>query len=468
MVFSSSIFLFGFLPFVLLGYYVLFRKSRKKQNVFLFIMSIIFYAWGEPVFVLLMLTSILVNWALGLVVGKHRESVAGSRKCHFAIAAAIVYNIGLLFVFKYLGFIWNNINLFIKSDYTINISLPIGISFFTFQCISYVIDVYRGNGDAQKNILNVGLYISFFPQLIAGPIVRYKTVAEQINCRKESTELFSEGISRFIIGMAKKVVLSNSLAVIAETAFDKTDNMGAAMAWLGILSYTMQIYFDFSGYSDMAIGLGKMFGFNFDENFNYPYISKSISEFWRRWHISLGSWFRDYVYIPLGGNRVGKGRRILNLFVVWSLTGIWHGANWTFLVWGIMYFILLVFEKTIGEKKISSLKVINHIYTLFFVMIGWVVFNSDSIKSAGYYIADMFGRNGLAADSTFFYLLKENIVILLLSIVFCMPVKNAFKVRHINPGLNQWIKSVGLVLLMIITFTYVVKGGYNPFIYFNF
>ncbi|MBQ9887180.1 MAG: MBOAT family protein [Lachnospiraceae bacterium] len=463
MVFSSAIFLFGFLPFVLLIYYVVLKKKRKAQNVFLFLSSIIFYAWGEPVFVCIMLLSILINWILGLLIDKYRNKINARR---IVIALTVIYNISVLFIFKYLSFVWKNLNLIIKSDHVINIALPIGISFFTFQCISYVIDVYRGKGKAQKNILNVGLYIAFFPQLIAGPIVRYETIAEQIEGRTESLDLFSQGVRRFVYGLGKKVVLANSLAIIAEAAFDNTEGLEASMAWLGIIAYTMQIFFDFSGYSDMAIGLGKMFGFNFNENFNYPYISKSITEFWRRWHISLGTWFRDYVYIPLGGNRVSKARHIFNLFCVWSLTGIWHGANWTFLLWGIMYFVLLVIEKEIGVEKISKLKVFNHIYTLFFVMIGWVFFNSAGIKEALSYIGSMFGRNGIDINSSALFLIKENIIVLLLAVTLCMPVKNVFE--KINSKFRKIAEPVLFIILMIVVFSYVVKGGYNPFIYFNF
>jgi len=468
MVFSSTIFIFCFLPIVLFCYYILFRKKRGIQNAFLFLASILFYAWGEPVLVCLMLLSILVNWALGLIVGKYRNDEAGRFKCRLAIALTAIYNLGLLFVFKYLGFVWSNLNLIFKSDLVINITLPIGISFFTFQCISYVIDVYRGNGEAQKSVLNVGLYIAFFPQLIAGPIVRYKTIAEQIGSRKETLELFSQGVIRFIYGLAKKVILSNSLAIIAEAAFGKTEGLDMSLAWLGVLAYTMQIYFDFSGYSDMAIGLGKMFGFVFDENFDYPYISRSVSEFWRRWHISLGSWFRDYVYIPLGGNRVGKARQIFNLFAVWSLTGIWHGANWTFLVWGIMYFVLLVIEKNIGEARILKLKGLNHIYTLLFVMIGWVIFNSPSMNFAINYIGSMFGVNGLSVGADTVYLFKENIIILCLAVIFCFPIGRIPVFEKIKPEIRQTVVSVVSIVLMIVTFAYVVKGGYNPFIYFNF
>ncbi|MBQ2747807.1 MAG: MBOAT family protein, partial [Firmicutes bacterium] len=357
MLFSSLIFLVVFLPCARTGYYgialiakLLSRKNaapedteenadiienripagRKLQNIFLLIASLGFYAWGEPWFVLVMMLSILGNWIFGLLVNKFRESKASSRA---VIIVMLVFNLSIIFIFKYLCFTLEQINNITKAEIAIpDIALPIGISFFTFQAISYVIDVYREKGEMQKNLLNVGLYISFFPQLIAGPIVRYETISDQINNRRENWDDFAEGVCRFVIGLSKKVLLSNNFALIANQAFsyDAADACSILFAWLGAIAYTLQIYFDFSGYSDMAIGLGKMFGFHFLENFNYPYISLSVSEFWRRWHISLGSWFRDYVYFPLGGSRVDtKARLVFNLFVVWFLTGVWHGANWT-------------------------------------------------------------------------------------------------------------------------------------------
>ena len=359
MLFSSSTFLFAFLPIVIFIYYVFLRNHRNLQNIFLLIASLIFYAWGEVAFVFVMMLSIIANYFFGLFVSRAKNT----NKKKLPLVLSIVFNLSILFVFKYLVFTLTNINALFGANLAIpNIALPIGISFFTFQAMSYVIDVYRGE-EAQKSILNVGLYISFFPQLIAGPIVRYKTVAYQILHRKESFDDFSSGVCRFIIGMGKKVLLANSLAVVADAAFDgDIANTSASFAWLGAIAYTMQIFFDFSGYSDMAIGLGKMFGFKFLENFDYPYISGSITEFWRRWHISLGSWFRDYVYFPLGGSRVkSKGRLIFNLFVVWLLTGIWHGANWTFIIWGLMYFVLLVIEKLTGMHKSAKLKPLKHI-----------------------------------------------------------------------------------------------------------
>ena len=376
MLFSSLIFIVVFLPCVLIIYYGPLRRRRGMQNVFLLLASLGFYAWGEPWFVLIMLASIVGNWIFGMLVDKARTSKAKSRA---VILIMLAFNIAIIFVFKYLMFTLKTINAIAGTD----ISVPqIGISFFTFQAISYVIDVYREKGEMQKNLLNVGLYIAFFPQLIAGPIVRYETISDQIMGRRESYEDFSRGVCRFIVGLSKKVLLANNFAVVADQsfAFSAADNCSVAFAWLGAIAYTLQIYFDFSGYSDMAIGLGAMFGFHFPENFNYPYISKSVAEFWRRWHISLGSWFRDYVYFPLGGSRVkSKARLVFNLFIVWLLTGIWHGANFTFIAWGLIYFVLISLEKLTNFEKRNVNSAVRYIYTMFFVVIGWVFFRADSI-----------------------------------------------------------------------------------------
>ncbi|MBR5273288.1 MAG: MBOAT family protein [Clostridia bacterium] len=475
MIFSTSIFIFAFLPVVLLGNFVIFKKWRTAQNVFLLLASLFFYAWGEPVFVLIMLFSIFANWLFGMLVVKRT-----SKKYQYTILAITVFvNLAILFVFKYLMFTLTNINALFGSDITVpSITLPIGISFFTFQAMSYVIDVYRGHGEMQKNPLNVGLYVSFFPQLIAGPIVRYETIADQIKNRVETLNDFCEGLCRFIVGMAKKMLLSNTMAVIADAAFKNnlTDGgtISVAFAWLGAIAYTFQIFFDFSGYSDMAIGLGRMFGFHFLENFDYPYISSSVSEFWRRWHISLGTWFRDYVYIPLGGNRVKtKFRLIFNLFVVWFLTGVWHGANWTFITWGLMYFVLLMFEKLTGfDKKSFGIigNILRRIYTLLFVVIGWVIFRSESLSYAIEYIKSMFGIVGNAFSEAAFQLhLSENIVFLIAAVVFSIPVTKAIsKKLSSKPVLYETVRAVSLIIILILSLSYVTKNAYNPFIYFNF
>lgn len=352
------------------------------------------------------------------------------------------------------------------------ITLPIGISFFTFQAISYVVDVYRGHGAAQENPVNIGLYIAFFPQLIAGPIVRYETVANQMLHRKESFDKFSQGVCRFIIGMAKKMILANQMGRLADIAFGmKNTSLSTAMAWMGALAYTFQILFDFSGYSDMAIGLGKMFGFDFLENFDYPYISKSITEFWRRWHISLGTWFRDYLYIPLGGNRVKtKARLIFNLFVVWLCTGLWHGANWTFIAWGLLYFILLTFEKLTGIAQKENLCLLRHLYTMFFVVMGWVLFRSDTISGAVSYGKTMFfgGAAGIADNNAYYYFC-EYAVTFALCILAALPVKKLF--GKLPEKTLVWVErfsAVWYIALFVLSLSYMAKSSYNPFIYFNF
>jgi len=470
MLFASTVFIFVFLPVVLLLYYTVFRKWRMGQNVMLLIASLIFYAWGEPKYVLIMIASIIVNYALGLLVDKVRHRKVLSR---LVIALTAVLNLSVLFIFKYLMFTVDNINSIAGLNLSVpNIALPIGISFFTFQAMSYVIDVYREKGEAQKNPLNVGLYISFFPQLIAGPIVRYETVAYQIKHRVETFDNFSTGVVRFIIGLAKKVLLANTMGVVADYSFDMPNSeLTVVMAWIGAIAYSLQIFFDFSGYSDMAIGLGKMFGFDFLENFDYPYISKSITEFWRRWHMSLGTWFRDYVYFPLGGSRVkSKARLVFNLFVVWSLTGIWHGANWTFLCWGLMYFVLLVIEKLTGwEKKYpDKMIVLRRIYTLFFVLMGWVLFRADSITDAWAYICTMFGNGTLINDSTIYYAMNYFVYFLIAILVSTPIFKNfSLKIKGTNP-VAYVVSSVGLLALLVVSVSYIVKGAYNPFIYFNF
>lgn len=468
MVFSSPIFLFVFLPVVLAGYYIV-RRWRKLQNLWLVIVSLFFYAWGEPRNIFLMIMSIIVNYLFGLLVDFCRNKKIIVR---ILLATMVFINIGVLFVFKYLGFVCG---IFGYDSMFKSITLPIGISFYTFQAISYVIDVYKERGKAQKNPMNVALYIAFFPQLIAGPIVRYETIAEEINNRKENLEDFSIGVERFIIGLTKKIVFANSFAVIADFLFDGNILLSVMSAWIGAICYTLQIYFDFSGYSDMAIGLGRMFGFKFCENFNYPYISKTVSEFWRRWHISLGSWFRDYVYIPLGGSHVKtKARLVLNLLVVWCLTGIWHGANWTFIAWGFGYFVILTFEKLINlSQKLTKkpVEILYQFFTIICVVFGWVVFRANSLKQAGVYIKHMITlQNGLV-DTLSKFLLKDIWILLILGIVFSTPILkkvsefiNQTKLKKIFP----WVRTLILFSLLVVDTIYMVNSSYNPFIYFNF
>lgn len=445
--------------------------------MFLFLASLIFYAWGEPKFVFVMLGSIIFNYVIALVINK----VRGRRRfCRLLLVVAIIGNISVLFIYKYLDFFIRNINL-IGFDFPLKeIVLPIGISFFTFQAMSYVIDVYRQNAAVQTKPQNIGLYISFFPQLIAGPIVRYQTIADQIEGRKENFDDFSEGVKRFIIGFSKKIIIANNMALIADKAFGLPDAERSVLyAWIGAIAYSFQILFDFSGYSDMAIGLGKMFGFHFLENFNYPYISKSISEFWRRWHISLGQWFRDYVYFPLGGSRVkSEWRLLLNLFVVWALTGFWHGASWNFVVWGLLYFVLIAFEKISGypdKFQHAYPKVLYRIFTLLCVLGGWVLFRATGGQAALQYGFSMLGLK----DNP---VLCENVIVSLreywfffLAAVLCSTTLfkwlrhkvDAISRKALRTAVN--IASYGIYMFLLLwSVSFIILGSHNPFIYFNF
>ncbi len=463
MVFSSTVFLFLFLPITVLLYYCPLVKSRKLKNIILLIVSLLFYAWGEPLFVFLMLFSIVINYFLGIKVSKENKN----RKKYLILA--YVYNLFMLFIFKYLTFFISNINTLFNTKINLSIALPIGISFFTFQMLSYVIDVYRNPKIVQKNIFNVALYISLFPQLIAGPIVRYETVADQIENRKESMSLFSSGMYRFVYGLGKKVLISNYVGMIADNIFYNISYgpISVVTAWLGAIAYTLQIYFDFSGYSDMAIGLGKMFGFKFEENFNYPYIAKSITDFWRRWHISLSTWFRDYVYIPLGGNRCSKGRQTFNMFVVWLFTGMWHGANWTFIVWGLFYFVLLFLEKRFKfDKKLGAF---SHAYTLFFVIIGWVIFRADNLGMAGKYLGSMFGINTIFIDRMATDYISFIGYIIPISIILSTPiVKYLWNKINVNLNVKSILKVCTTLIIFVFSILACVSSTYNPFIYFNF
>jgi D-alanyl-lipoteichoic acid acyltransferase DltB (MBOAT superfamily) len=462
MVFSSTVFLFVFLPVVLVVYYNPIFKGRTFRNIFLLIASLAFYAWGEPVFVFLMLLSIIITWFLGI---KIEDGGVNSKRI---LTLGIVYHVLILFVFKYLTFVANQVGLLLNKDFSsISISLPIGISFFTFQLMSYLFDVYYKKAKAQKNLLYVGLYVSLFPQLIAGPIVRYEAIAAEITERHESYDDVALGMKRFIYGLAKKVLIANYVAQIADNVFDYlAGNTTVAMVWLGAICYTLQIYFDFSGYSDMAIGLGRMFGFHFDENFNYPYISKSVTEFYRRWHISLGAWFRDYVYFPLGGSRVSKPRWIFNLFLVWFLTGVWHGANWTFVVWGLLYFVILLIEKETGfTKKIGWFA---YIYTMLAIVIARVIFRADNMSAAFVYIGNMFGVGATGLwDSGVAVSLKGTATVLIAACIGMTPlVKNVFV--KLQGTKFRFAESIWIVLIFVCSVLNVVNSTYNPFIYFNF
>lgn len=472
MVFSSLLFLVVFLPLTVVGYYLI---NPKFRNILLLIASLIFYAWGEPSFIFLMMISILVNYAFGLLADKYCDDKTRGR---LAIAGMVVWNVVIFFIFKYLDFAIENINGLLGTDIPLqHIALPIGISFFTFQAMSYVIDVYRGDGEVQKNPLNVGLYLMLFPQLIAGPIVRYETVANEIKNRHETLADFSAGLKRFIVGLAKKVLISNMVGSLADTAFAAPTENSALLSWCGALAYAFQIYYDFSGYSDMAIGLGKMFGFHFDENFCDPYCANSVSDFWRRWHISLGTWFRDYVYIPLGGSRVKtKGRLVFNLFVVWMLTGVWHGASWNFVLWGFMYFVLLTFEKLTGivkKLKYGWQRVLYRVFTLLCVLFGWVFFRAPDLSGGMDYVVSMFGGfgNGFVTNADLIEL-SSCVTVMIVGAALCIPW---YRKIHISEKLGaksrvlvECLGNAALLCLFVVSIAFIAGSNYNPFIYFNF
>ena len=486
MLFSSTEFLYAFLPLTLILYY-LFSFSRHLKNGILLAASLFFYAWGERYFVYVMLASIVCNYIVGLAVGYGRAH-AKPRLSTFALVIGVACNLGLLFVFKYLTFVLSNVNALLPLPFAVpEIALPIGISFFTFQSMSYIIDVYRGNAEMQKNPLDLALYVALFPQLIAGPIVRYETVAEQIRSRRESWAMFHPGFCRFLVGLFKKVLISNQMGLVADKAFSMNADgtLGCAMAWLGALSYALQIYYDFSGYSDMAIGLGRCFGFTFEENFNYPYISCSVTEFWRRWHISLGTWFRDYVYFPLGGSRVSShARLVFNLAVVWSLTGIWHGAAWNFLLWGIWFFVLLTAEKLFFAKQIKTAdalpfykKLPGWLYAMTAVLFGWVLFRAETLPQVGSYIGTMFG-GGVPGDTTALLFVTQKAVYYAAAIVFAAPVIPRMrrtldtlrenKKTAVIPVVCDLFYPILMLSLFLVCTAYLLKSTYNPFIYFNF
>ncbi len=475
MLFTSMEFLFLFFPIVLGVYFII---PQKIRNYWLLLVSLFFYAWGEPSFVFVMIGSVILNYIAALLVERF---VGKQRVRKTVLVVAVAANLGLLFVFKYLNFVTGILTkpcaaLGLTVEQT-KIVLPIGISFFTFQALSYVIDVYRGI-PAQKNICYLGLYISLFPQLIAGPIVRYTTVMDQIKQRKVTWDGFSKGMIRFLYGFNKKILLANLLAKVADAAFGAS-GLSVVMAWFGALCYALQIYFDFSGYSEMAIGLGKMFGFTFLENFDYPYIAKNVTEFWRRWHISLGTWFRDYVYFPLGGSRVAsKKRLVFNLAVVWFATGVWHGANWTFIVWGILHGAVIITEKLLGlPKKLETRKVAAACYrvvTLLVVLLGWVFFRAESVSVGASYVGTMFGGTGvrLFDDSTLFYL-REYAVIFAAGVVCSLPVFRCLKERFgkkssFHATLADYISCGIQTVLFFVGVSFLVMNAHNPFIYFNF
>ena len=468
MVFSSLIFIFIFLPLVLVSYYI---TPRRLRNTVILLASLLFYAWGEPTYIILIIISILINYLGALLIRVH---IKNKDKSKFIFITLLLIDISILFFFKYYGFAIECLGSIIGLDLKVkSISLPLGISFYTFQQISYIADIYMQKVKPERNLIDFATYITMFPQLIAGPIVKYDDIHKQLANRKESINKFGEGVQRFIIGLGKKVILANNIGVISTQVKEvNLNDLSIVLSWIGIIAFTLQIYFDFSGYSDMAIGLAKMFGFDFLENFDYPYISKSITEFWRRWHMSLGGWFREYIYIPLGGNKKGTLIQVRNLFIVWFTTGLWHGASTNFVVWGLYFGVILFIEKIYLKdllKKIPS--IFSHIYTLIIVMIGWIIFDMNTLTDSGHYIKIMFGfGNNIFIDNLAKYILTNNFIILLIGLIcstklikiYMNKIKSTFRENDVF-----LITAINLLILIIST-AYLVGASYNPFLYFRF
>lgn len=466
MIFSSLIFLYVFLPLTLILYYFL---PKKFRNFLILIASLVFYGWGEPTYIFLMLISIFIEYIGAIYIEKFRKNKEKSRAI---LITVLVINVCALFFFKYYVFLIDNINLIFNIDLKIKqLPLPLGISFYTFQLMSYVIDVYKNEIKVQKNFINFAAYVTMFPQLVAGPIVQYSTIEKQLTCRKETIEKFGIGVERFVIGLGKKVIIANNMGLIwNEVNKIPSNEISILTSWLGIIAFTLQIYFDFSGYSDMAIGIGKMMGFSFMENFNYPYISKSITEFWRRWHISLGTWFRDYIYIPLGGNRKGTLIQIRNIFVVWFVTGLWHGASWNFVIWGV-YFGVIIFIEKIGFNKILNKLpgIFCNIYTMILVTISWVFFDTKTLNEALIYIAGMFGlNNNNISDNISWYLLNTNLKFYILALICATPILKKIINTLKKKNIGRIVVIIVYVLIIFISTAYLVSESYNPFLYFRF
>lgn len=461
MVFSSLLFLFIFLPIFLTCYFVM---PKPWRNLILFLGSLMFYAWGEPIYVSIMLFSTVLDYTCGRIIDSFRNHKVIPK---IGLGLSLIGNLGLLSYFKYADFFISNLNhSFGTSIELLKLALPIGISFYTFQTMSYTIDLYRGKIDAQKNIISFGAYVTMFPQLIAGPIVTYATVEKELNARQITMTSFGEGCIRFIEGLGKKVLLANNIGMLwDQISRTSLNELSIVSAWLGALAFGLQLYFDFSGYSDMAIGLGKMLGFNFPENFNYPYISRSVTEFWRRWHITLGSWFREYVYIPLGGNRVSTARFYSNIFVVWFLTGFWHGAGWNFIAWGLLFGILMIIERSFLLKwldKVPSL--LSHFYLLFVVLVSWVLFAHNSLGEATSYLKVMFGlTKSPVVNSPTLYSLTNFYVLLIVGILFATPL-----MKRLKDKLPEWTMYVFYIGILILSTAYLVDATFNPFLYFRF
>ena len=456
MVFSSLFFVFFFMPIFLIIYYLV---PNKIKNIILLIFSLLFYSWGEPIYIVLLLFSSVVDYSNGYFINKFKDSKVKTR---FFLILSIVINLSLLGVFKYSNFIISNLNLLGLKISSNSLALPLGISFFTFQTMSYSIDVYKGNIKYEKNFINFMTYVCMFPQLVAGPIVRYSDISKELNKRKVTFDNFSTGVFKFLTGLFKKVLIANNMGLIFSIITKDTSNISLLTSWLGSLSFAFQIYFDFSGYSDMAIGLGKMMGFSYPDNFNYPYIATSITDFWRRWHMTLSGWFRDYVYIPLGGNRCSKKRQIFNMFVVWFLTGLWHGASWNFIIWGLYFFVLLVLEKYVIDKmKIPTF--IRRIMFIVLILISWVIFAFDDLSILKIYLSKMFVNNILIDKTTIFYI-KNYFVIFLFAFIFSTPI-----VKKIKPNIcSKTIVAIVYIILFIMTIASLVGDSYNPFLYFRF
>ena len=473
MVFSSLTFIFTFLPITLLLYFIV---PRKIENIVLLIASLIFYAWGEPVYIFLMIFSSVVDYIHGLLIEKYRDD---DKRARLIVLSSIIINLSLLSFFKYSDFLIGNVNFLFNTGFKqLNLQLPIGISFYTFQTMSYTIDVYRGDAPVQKNPISLATYVTLFPQLIAGPIVRYQTVAEQINQREETIDKFAKGVKRFTIGLGKKVLIANNIGMLwSEIQGTNPGELTVLTSWLGLVAFSLQIYFDFSGYSDMAIGLGKIFGFDFLENFNYPYISQSITEFWRRWHMSLGTWFKDYVYIPLGGNRVNSFKIYRNLFVVWVLTGLWHGASWNFVIWGLYFGAIIAIEKAGLLRFLDKLwRPIRHTYVIFILLIGWGFFVYEDISLGLSYLKGMFGLKSIALyDTQFLFYIYNYAITLMIAILGSTPFikyKYTLLLKELREKQRTTYESIIVSIIFLgilfLSTAYLVDATYNPFLYFRF
>jgi len=471
MLFASLPFLIFFFPLFFVFYFVI--KKRTTRNLILLIFSLIFYAWGEPIYVFLMMFSIMCDYIFGYHVSKNVE-IGNKKIAKRFVIASVVINLCILGFFKYTDFFISNLSFIpaFANFEPLGLTLPLGISFYTFQTMSYTIDIYKGDAKVQKNITTFGAYVAAFPQLVAGPIIRYHTISEELDNRKETMNDMAEGLRRFTAGLAKKVFIANNMAAIADTVFAASpSSVGALGMWLAVIAYTLQIYFDFSGYSDMAIGLGRMMGFHYLENFNYPYIAQSVTDFWRRWHISLSTFFRDYVYIPLGGNRVSKPRWIVNIAIVWLLTGLWHGAAWTFVLWGAYFGVLLIVERTFLQNNILKIPVVRNIYAIAAFMFGWVIFRAESVSHIGTIVSTMFGANGqgswlsLASSGAIkpIYILTG-----IIGIICSMPVSKKIKELLLKQKFSAYIIDISSFAALVGCIIMLAQGAYNPFIYFRF